>query len=324
MPIALTICSANYLPFAKSLGDSIIRHNPGFKFIIVLVDEHRDFDRSFFQPHKIVYIADMQVPVLEEMNNRYDIFELSCALKPFVMEYMLKHEEHADIVYYFDSDILVFNSLEESNRLLQSFPLVLTPHIYSPIADDSLFPNEEVMLRAGIYNAGFFGVSKRPEIFPFLDWWKSRLRFKSFNDAVHGLFVDQLWLNYAPVFLAGTAIIRNPGYNVAYWNLHERTISEKAGEYNVNNTYPLVFFHYSGYDFNMPEVISKHQDRYTFETNKETLPLYDEYRSDALKNDYDKFISMKPAYGITKQAPLPPMKKKSFIEKIFSSILNNK
>jgi hypothetical protein len=37
--LAFTICSANYLAQAIALGDSLLQHNPGYTFVIGLVDE---------------------------------------------------------------------------------------------------------------------------------------------------------------------------------------------------------------------------------------------------------------------------------------------
>ena len=39
MKIAFTLCSNNYLAQAKTLGDSLIKYNPGYKFIIGLIDK---------------------------------------------------------------------------------------------------------------------------------------------------------------------------------------------------------------------------------------------------------------------------------------------
>ena len=47
MQIVFTLCSINYLAQAKTLGDSVLRHNPGYKFIIGLIDKnHTNVDLS--------------------------------------------------------------------------------------------------------------------------------------------------------------------------------------------------------------------------------------------------------------------------------------
>jgi hypothetical protein len=37
-----------------------------------------------------------------------------------------------------------------------------------------------------------------------------------------GMHVDQNWVNFAPGMQDGVFILRDPAYNIAYWNLHER------------------------------------------------------------------------------------------------------
>jgi hypothetical protein len=43
---------------------------------------------------------------------------------------------------------------------------------------------------------------------------------------------------------------------VAYWNLPERSLSEKDGAYLVNESWPLIFYHFSGYNPDIPEKLS--------------------------------------------------------------------
>ena len=43
-----------------------------------------------------------------------------------------------------------------------------------------------------------------------------------------------------------TAVVRDPEYNVAWWNLSTRTVSWDGSGYLVNGR-PLGFFHFSGY-----------------------------------------------------------------------------
>jgi lipopolysaccharide biosynthesis glycosyltransferase len=312
MKLAFTICSANYLPFAKALGDSLLRHNSDYVFKIVLLDDFAA-DRNFFLPHQVIPITEMRIDGFAEMNNRYTIFELSCALKPFASAYFFHNDPSVDHVVYFDSDILVFGSLAELNKQLVTHAIVITPHITTPITDDGLFPKEETIMRSGIYNAGFFAVSRQPETFRFLQWWSEHMRTKCHKDVLNGLFDDQIWLNLVPVFFKNVLVFLDLGYNAAYWNMHERQLEWDGQAYRINNQFPLVVFHFSGYDINKPELISKYQDRYSFKDKAEWLPLYQEYVAAAVRNNLNAYQGIQSRYG----AGLAQPKKKKFFKRLF-------
>ncbi len=307
MKIAFTICSANYLPFAKALANTLSKHNSDYTFSIVLLDKLPQTDLSFFAPHPILTITQLQLPQFEEMNSKYNIFELSCALKPFVLEYFIKKYPAAEVVIYFDSDILVFNKLTVCEEALKNHSLVITPHINTPLNEDGHLPSEEIILKAGLYNAGFIAINNSQHSLDFISWWKERLLIKCFNDTQKGLFVDQLWLSYVPIFFPTTCVLKNPGYNVAYWNLNERDLSGTT-TYFINQHSELVFFHFSGYDIHNPEFISKYQTRFDFESKSVLLPLFEEYRNRIFENHYAEYKDIQPAFGFVKEL-VPPKKR---------------
>lgn len=297
MTFAYTICSANYLPYAKTLADSVVQHNRDTRFVIALLDTHTAFDRTFFAPHLIVPVPEMGLPGLATLNQAYDIFELSCALKPFVAEYILQNNEAANTLFYFDSDILVVASLEKAAVVLRQHPLVLTPHRASLPPGRQQEAEELSVLRTGLYNAGFFGISRSEEAFRFLNWWKERMKYYCRNDAAHGLFVDQLWLNLAPLYIRNSVVLYDPGYNVAYWNFPERTPTVSNGQVLINERWPLVFFHFSGYDFAEPGILSRHQKEYTLDSHPAFAPLFQNYRELVLQNNPTGFLSLPVTMG---------------------------
>ncbi|HWS71824.1 MAG TPA: glycosyltransferase, partial [Thermoanaerobaculia bacterium] len=69
--------------------------------------------------------------------------------------------------------------------------------------------------------------------------------------------VDQRWIDLAPA-LFEPAILKDPGYNVAYWNLPHRVMTREGDRMLVNGR-PLRFFHYSGFSPRRPHLLSKHQ-----------------------------------------------------------------
>lgn len=323
MKIAFTVCSANYLPFAKTLADSIIQHNSDYKFIIALADTYKN-DTGFFEPHRVIPVQDMQFPVLEEMNSRYNMFELSCALKPYVAEYLLHAYQDCDQLFYFDSDILVFNPLVKAETILQDHCMVLTPHVAKASAYEESIFTELNVLRTGVYNAGFFGINRSKESFEFLDWWKKRLQYHCINDAGHGLFVDQLWLTLAPLYFRSCFILFDPGYNLAYWNFIERTLSKHGENYMVNETYPLVFFHYSGYDIFQSELISKHQKETSFKSSSQYLPLFEKYRQLVIQNNQYNLLAMPVTMGKPEPISRDLPREKNFFKRKYKKWFNKK
>jgi hypothetical protein len=195
---------------------------------------------------------------------------------------------------------------------------VVTPHVAMPLRYEAGIFTELNVLRTGLYNAGFFGVNRSAETFEFLSWWEERLKHHCFNDAAHGLFVDQLWLDLAPLYFRTTYILYDPGYNLAYWNFSERRLTRKDENFVVNEIHPLTFFHYSGYDVEQPEVISKHQKQDSFEGVSEYLPLFEQYRTIAKKNNVADFFSLPVTLG--KPAPAKPVREKNFFKRKYKKL----
>lgn len=293
MPIAYTVVSLNYLPYARALSDSFLRHHPGWQFCIGLL-ERKSVKVDALSGEDLVYVEDLHIPEFEVMNRQYSIFELSCALKPFYADYLFTHRG-AEQVIYLDSDILVFSRF----RMFEQHPqaeIFLTPHLTG--TDGRLSVHELHMLSGGIFNGGFVGFRKGIQASDFLSWWKSRLAEYCYQGK-KGLFVDQLWLNLVPGYFDKTFLIRDPGYNVAYWNLEGRKVSAFANGYRVNEEFDLVFFHYSGYKVSEPERISVYQDLLTFTLRPDVRPLFDEYVRTLKAFEIDRYASIQCSLGDT-------------------------
>ena len=110
------------------------------------------------------------------------------------------------------------------------------------------------------------------------------------------MFVDQLWVNLAPVFFDRVKVSRDPGLNVAYWNLHERNVSRKNDAFFINDKFPLAFYHFSSYRLADPTQLSRYQNRYGFETRSDIVELFDTYRKSVIRNRYDYFSKLECSY----------------------------
>ena len=311
MPIAFTLCSNNYLAQAKTLGDSLVAHNPNYKFVIGLVDKKSaEFDYDSFSPHQVIEAETARIPLFDDLCNRYDIIELNTAVKPFFFKFLFEEHPEAEGVIYLDPDMMVFSSLEKIYAELDRHSLILTPHILSPIPVDGCEPRENVFLTFGTYNLGFIAVANKPEGLRFLDWWGERTFSSGYIKTDEGMFVDQLWLNLAPVFFKNVMISLDPGFNVAYWNLHERVVVKKDRGYFINDKSPLGFFHFSSYRFAEPGSMSPYQNRFTFATRPDIAALFEAYRNEVIKNRYEYFSKLKCVY-VERKNTLPNPEKRN-------------
>lgn len=285
MTIAFTICSINYLAQAKTLRDSLRNTNPDILFFVGLVDrlEGITFEDTYSPDFPLVEVHAIGIEKFEEMCERYNITELNTAVKPFYFSYFLAHYPEANKIIYFDPDIIVYQPLADLLRKLDDHEAVLTPHLLTPI-EDRLTPNELHHLNTGVYNLGFVAFRRSPATQAFIKWWEEKLRYECLIDLCNGLFVDQNWMNFLPLFVQNTHIEPSPGYNAAYWNLHERTFRQELGMYFVNEKYPLVFFHYSGYDPAKPMILSKYQDRFILSERPDIQSLFTLYHNCLIEN----------------------------------------
>lgn len=273
-PLACTIIANNYLAYARAFTRSFLDHHPAGKVCVLIVDRPQPGHRYEDEPFAVTFADQLGIPGFAHFSFRYSIVELSTAVKPWFLLH-LHRTLGVDRVCYFDPDILIFGDLGELYDLVRGADAVLTPHLTAPI-DDSLVPGEREILLSGIYNLGFLGLAFNERTLAFLGWWKERLYRWCLHEVDKGLFVDQRWMDLAPAFLPRTEILRDPGYNAAYWNLSHRTLTRRGGSWWVGDV-PLRFFHFSGYDFQRPGSLSKFQNRFTFEERPDVLPLFQLY-----------------------------------------------
>ena len=210
-----------------------------------------------------VMVEDLPLPRKKEFLFRYGVMELNTAVKPWMFAH-LKALGYRHVVYL-DPDILVTDRLADVERLLDEGATgVLLPHLTAPI-DDGRRPAELDIMRSGTYNLGFLALGDTPAVAPFINWWKSKLEFDAASDIERGLFTDQKWMDLAPALFEGFAILRDPGYDVAYWNLSHRPIA-RAGDGWTAASRPLRFFHFSGFNPENPKPFSKHQNRFDLDS----------------------------------------------------------
>ncbi len=333
MKIAFTICSNNYLAQAKTLGDSIRKTNSEYEFFIGLTDVFSsEIDYQNEIGYTIVPVDEIGIPEFDYLWKNYSIIEFNTNVKPFYFHYFIQHFSDLEFLYYLDPDTFVYN---EFTIIEQEFgkngTALLTPHILGPIKLDNEVPGESLFLNHGIFNLGFFGMKNPQPDNEIINWWKERTYHLGYNQPSKGLFVDQLWHNFTPIFFENVIVSHHPGLNIGPWNLHERKLSEINYVYLVNNNFPLAFYHFSNYDYKKSNAISRYYTRYNFDTNSDLKKIYFDYNELLIKNGIEKleriknhFMEMRENYLRIENLKIISSSPKELIKYYLKKVLPNK
>ncbi len=252
-----TICSRNYLAYALTLRESLLKADPSADFFIYLADDADDLDLP--PDVNVVPVAEIAMPALWDMALRYSVMEFNTAIKPFCI-LDLWDKRGFDAAVYLDPDLYFLRPLiAVKEAFARGHDCVLTPHLLEPL-NDEFHPDDIQILRTGVYNLGFGAFANRPGARRFVEWWGRECETKCVVDLEAGLFVDQRLADYAPAFCDNALILRDPGHNAAYWNYKHRRLDRTADGWIAGGA-PLTFFHFSGVVPGDASVFSKHQNR---------------------------------------------------------------
>lgn len=220
----------------------VAQHLPSARRVVFLADDPAGLFDPSVEPFEILL-----PPAFAPSDHRPFAFALSstaycCFLKSHAVKY-LRRTHHQQALIYLDSDTRLYSPPTELLAAIEDHPVVLTPHLLEASRNQ---PAASSTVQYGTYNAGVIGLGADVEADRFLTWWSAQ--FTDPHRAGTDFLYDQVWLNLVPSLFPGTLVLRHPGYNVAYWNLHERDLSpvSAASEWSVNGQ-PLVIFHFSGF-----------------------------------------------------------------------------
>ena len=327
---AFTISAFNNWGVVRPFLTSLLDHNehlPGLTWF--LADSPHDGDavvddiRADFKALQARYPAtDLRLESLDdvtaamaydarELAFRYDLKCFNTAIKPHVFRMLFNRGYRS--VLYFDPDIHFYADFDEVALLLRKRTFVLTPHETRESPDDGEWQTDLQIMRAGVYNYGFLGLSNAyPDVLDhYLAWWADTLRYQGGVDLEAGLHFDQNWAVFVPSFYPEKTykVLVDPRYNAAYWNLHYRG-AEITYNSDSDVTYggaPLVFFHFSGVSTDVInfDAISPHQTRYSLGDLPNLRPLLASYAAAVADSAYYREHSRYGLDAFDNGAPAP-------------------
>lgn len=307
MPLGIfTICSRNYLAQALTLGSSVNRFHPDASYVIWLVDDLPISIGEKELPYNIQDASTLEIPDYEGMKFRYNVIELSTSLKPFILKKMIESGEYSKVLYL-DPDTHLYAQLTPVLDALDQYSIVVTPHFKS--LDDKYtggVPLSEILWVGG-YNLGFVGIAATMWGKKIASWWAAMLADGCYADKEDGMHVDQKWIDLLPCLLPRNEFlsIDHLGVNVAFWNLHERTLkfingdlfieAAASGAALAKRKDQLILFHFSGFNPNQPDKIHGRHAHYNTDDFPVFKGLFDEYAKNLKKNGYDFYSGL--GYG---------------------------
>jgi hypothetical protein len=234
----------SYLNRARVLFQTLRRFHPDWELVALVTDQPPEgfaFDLAAEPFDRVVWAEDLGIAEFNGWLFKHDVVEVCTAVKgPFIHQAC---SSGADAVIYLDPDTALFAPLDPLVDWLQDHEILLTPHLIDPNDDPSSIALSAS--RTGIFNLGFVAIRTRGEGARFAKWWNDRLLDYCYDDMPAGLFVDQRWCDHVPALFDKVKVVRDPGYNVASWNLSRRTVAvQKDGAITVNGS-PLRFWHFT-------------------------------------------------------------------------------
>lgn len=255
---AFTIVAKNYIGLAQILEKLIREYYNDLLFYIIVADEIDNELKKELSTNILVAKETLNITpeTWENMSFKYNLTEFCTSIKPASFRYLLDNTESEKIIYL-DPDIYFYNSIGLIFDMLSDCDILLTPHITQITEFVESDSPENVWLSCGMFNLGFCGISRSITADKMLAWWHNRLIDNCYIDGYDSLFTDQKWMDFLPSFFTSKElhVTHHLGMNVAPWNFFERKIIKESTQFTVvsrlnqGKSYPLLFVHYSGYNY---------------------------------------------------------------------------
>jgi hypothetical protein len=260
----LTVATVSYLYQAEVMINSAREHHPELRPTIIVADCTSEglvpVQAVFGSDVDLLSPDDLGFKFIDRMREYYSALEFCSALKVLGSAYILQKE---DTCLFLDPDMVIMDSLSDA-VLNQPGEVVISCHAFSPYPEDRAFPNNLELFAAGMMNGGVLLTRNGPDGNTAIDWLVKQTKCHWFVAPDQGMYADQQWLSGLPLlFKDKTTVISDRGVNVAYWNLHEKSICRDAstGHISSKSGDSLRLMHFSGFPVPVNGKLSKHNTR---------------------------------------------------------------
>jgi len=245
--VCYTSFTFSYLSRAVILARTLRLAHPEWSIWDLIVDKAPpgvDISGSLAEFDHVLLAEELGIERFSSWIFKHNVIEACTAVKGRMLRHMF--ELGFEKVVYLDPDIGVFHPLGAIESKLDVYSIILTPHqVESNDTTLAVGDNEMASFKYGIYNLGFLAVRNDPVGRAFANWWDGMLYNACYEDAESGIYTDQKYCDIVPALFDRVCIERDPGCNVASWNISRRTVDISGnGDILVNGS-SLKFYHFS-------------------------------------------------------------------------------
>jgi glycosyltransferase involved in cell wall biosynthesis len=300
----VSVCTRNYLYCARTALAAFRRHHPGMPAFLGVVDWDGE-EPLAIEGATLLACRSREIggAGFDYMALKYSPLDLCGAMKPYLLDYVLRRTRFARIVFL-DADVHAFAPFEKLLAQADHHDFVVTPHTLAPPPHPERTwerPTLGDIAFAGPLNSGLFALRATPEAQAFLHAWRDLVSGPGAFMPELGGQTEQNAFNWVTSFVDRVHVLRDAAYNVAYWNLHDRSLRfaglddpRRDDEWTVDGR-PLVAFHFSGYSLADPYTLSRHDRRHSLYIQPSVARLTEHYGELLRENGADD--DMRRPYG---------------------------
>jgi hypothetical protein len=235
-----TLFDFNYLSRGLALHESLGKVHSDFCLYIFAFDDRTKLLLNQLQLKNAVIIGleefeDQELLKVKPIRTKAE-YCFTCT--PSVIKYAIEKYKLQSCTYL-DADMYFYSSPLSVFEELNSFPVGLSPHNYSPEYDMSK--------DSGKYCVQFVYFKNTPEGMEPLTWWRNQCINWCYARVEDGKYGDQKYLDSFASLFKNIHDIEHPGIGVAPWNVKQFKFSTKDGNIILKNNITendVIFYHY--------------------------------------------------------------------------------
>jgi len=231
---------SNYLPHAKSLHSSLIKHLKDAVLFMFCMDNKSFLELSKLNLKSAILIHHDELesffPQLINAKKNRDRVEYFYTCSPLICNYIIQTNPQVDQITYLDSDLYFFDSPLPIFDELNGYSVGIIEHKFN------FFTKRNK--KYGNFNVGWVTFKKDANGLACLNDWSDKCLEWCYQKLETNRYADQKYLDYWQKDFKNVKVISNIGANVAIWNIKNYKILKRDNKIYIDD-FPLIFYHFA-------------------------------------------------------------------------------